>query len=159
MVFKLPATEGKYEFRSFVNDGYTLLCKSAVVDIKIIINNKALINVPSPLAVTGSEMTISYSEFPGNAKDWIGLYSTSAGDKQAVSWQYTNGKKNGTMVFKLPVTEGKYEFRSFVNDGYTLLCKSGIVTLQKTIVSKRMITTHTSLAVSGRERAIHTYHD
>jgi hypothetical protein len=97
-------------------------------------------------------MTISYSEFPGNTRDWIGLYSTTATDNQFVSWQYTNGKKNGTMVFKLPATEGKYEFRSFINDGYTQLCKSGVVTLQKTIVSKPMITVPASLAVSGNER-------
>ena len=36
---------------------------------------------------------------------------------------------SGSCSFTMPNTPGTYEFRLFANDGYTLLAKSGTVTV------------------------------
>lgn len=66
---------------------------------------------------------ISFTDTPGNAKDWIGIYKKgqnpgSANPSQI--WKYTNGQVSGSMTFTtgLP-NKGQYYATLMVNDGYT----------------------------------------
>jgi len=83
----------------------------------------------SPASVNpGAEVTVSFSNAPGNARDWIGLYKVSATDRQYITWQYLNSEKSGSLKFTTPQEAGDYNFRMFPNDGYSpLLATSNTV--------------------------------
>ena len=83
---------------------------------------------------TGEEVIVTFSEGPGNPKDWVGLYEMDmvAGDVGSLAWLYVNGSKtsgdglaDGELTFPDGITdEGYYEVRFFEDDGYTLLAKT-----------------------------------
>jgi hypothetical protein len=83
---------------------------------------------------SGEEIIVTFSEGPGNPKDWVGLYKQDmvAGDVDSLAWFYVNGTKSsgdglteGELTFPDGMTdEGYYEARFFEDDGYTLLAKS-----------------------------------
>ncbi|MFA5385127.1 MAG: hypothetical protein WC364_10765, partial [Eubacteriales bacterium] len=128
--FTAPATSnvpeaGTYNFRMFVNDGYTKIATSNEVVI-----GKPVCNVTATLS--GGNITVAYSGAPGNAKDWIGIYKVGAADGSYISYQYLKGNKNGSLSFTAPATPGTYNFRMFVNDGYTLLATSNEVVIGET---------------------------
>ena len=70
---------------------------------------------------------------PGNPKDWIGLYYSSASDRDYLSWKYLDGKTSGTITFSAPKEEGEYNLRIFENDGMTSLGKSTNFLVKKSI--------------------------
>ena len=83
---------------------------------------------------SGEEIIVTFSEGPGNPKDWVGLYKLDmiAGEVGSLAWFYVNGSKtsddglaDGELTFPDGMTdEGYYEARFFENDGYTLLAKT-----------------------------------
>jgi hypothetical protein len=88
---------------------------------------------------TGGKVTVSWSGVSGpKTKDWIGLYKTGAANTAYTSWIYdssctqtagSTAKASGSCQFTMPNTTGTYEFRLFANDGYTLIAKSGTVSV------------------------------
>ena len=70
---------------------------------------------------------------PGNPRDWVGLFRTTAGNTGNVGWSYLNGTQTppsqgltaSTVTFTAPATPGLYEVRMFANDSYTRLATSG----------------------------------
>ena len=80
------------------------------------------------------EIIITFSDGPGNPKDWVGIYKPEmvAGEDSSLAWLYVNGSEvsgegavDGELVFfEGLVEEGIYEARFFENDSYTLLAKS-----------------------------------
>ncbi|MBI4902909.1 MAG: immunoglobulin domain-containing protein [Acidobacteria bacterium] len=82
-------------------------------------------------AAPGATVNASFSAAIGhNGRDWIGLYEPGASDDQPLSWQYTGPAIRGQLTFATPVRMGKYEFRYFLNDGYTRMYVSPAVTVQ-----------------------------
>ncbi|RKE86612.1 fibronectin type III domain-containing protein [Epilithonimonas arachidiradicis] len=66
---------------------------------------------------------ISFTDTPGGAKDWIGLYKKGQNPGSATpsqTWKYTNGQVSGSMTFTsgLP-NKGQYYAAIMINDGYT----------------------------------------
>lgn len=65
---------------------------------------------------------VIYTDTPGNAKDWIGLYKKSqkpSGSSPSQKWGYTNGQVSGTMNFTSGLTTpGMYYAAFFSNDSY-----------------------------------------
>ena len=80
------------------------------------------------------EIIVTFSDGPGNPKDWVGLYKQDmvAGEADSLAWFYVNGSTtsgegltDGELVFPEGMAEeGIYEARFFENDGYTLLAKA-----------------------------------
>ena len=80
------------------------------------------------------EIIVTFSDGPGNPKDWVGLYKQDmvAGEVGSLAWFYVNGSATsgeglteGELVFPEGMAEeGIYEARFFENDGYTLLAKA-----------------------------------
>ncbi|HAG10755.1 MAG TPA: hypothetical protein DCK76_05080, partial [Desulfotomaculum sp.] len=95
-VYNVPQA-GTYNFRMFVNDGYTKIATSNDVVI-----GKQICNVTAALDTSGENITVTYSGAPGNAKDWIGIYKVGAADGSYISYQYLKGNKNGSLTFKAP---------------------------------------------------------
>jgi hypothetical protein len=77
----------------------------------------------------------------GSGAQILGLgldgYSAGVGVLNYSSWQYlsgtqsppANGETSATLTFTMPSTPGRYQFRFFSDDGYTLLATSGVVTV------------------------------
>jgi hypothetical protein len=76
-------------------------------------------------------ISVSFTNGPGNAADWIGIYKNGdvPGTAEATLWNYVNGTQtatvgitNGSVNFPGGVqTEGGYWVGFFENDGYTIL--------------------------------------
>ncbi|MED6326867.1 MAG: hypothetical protein VYE14_05840, partial [Verrucomicrobiota bacterium] len=80
------------------------------------------------------EIIVTFSDGPGNPKDWVGLYKQEmvAGEDSSLAWAYVDGTETGTeglaegeLTFTDGMTdEGIYEARFFEDNGYTLLAKA-----------------------------------
>ena len=76
-------------------------------------------------------ITVSFDDGPGNPSDWIGIYRAEAPSDERNhhgNWLYVNGSRTagagleqGRIVFPEGMSEGDYEMRFFVNNGYELL--------------------------------------
>lgn len=136
MSFKAPKIliPRKYEFRYFFNNGFTRKATSNVVSVA------QTVSASTPYTVTASPGTVSSN---GNVtvswkapaahlvNDWIGLYVVGAPDAGTtfISWKHVPAGSAGTLTFAMPnasVTQS-YEFRYFLNDGYTEAARSNPV--------------------------------
>ena len=80
------------------------------------------------------EIIITFSDGPGNPKDWVGIYKFDmvAGEASSLAWLYVNGSEtsgegltDGDLVFSDGlIEEGIYEARFFEDDSYTILAKA-----------------------------------
>lgn len=81
--------------------------------------DNAIVKTEKEVYAPNEKVTVNFSGFPGNAKDWIGIAPSSYKDDQLQYWYYTEGKLSGNMDFPgLP--EGQYEVRAFYNNEYTV---------------------------------------
>jgi uncharacterized protein YegP (UPF0339 family) len=139
-------TPGTYEFRFFANNGYTLLASSATVTVTASTAAMAVNGTPPPTPVSvlaGSSVTVTATDDPANATDWVALFVVSAADTDSVDWRYLNnatvppatGVSSGTLTFQTPVGAGDYEFRFFANNGYARLATSSLVSVATSATS------------------------
>jgi hypothetical protein len=73
----------------------------------------------------GSTITV-YWQAPGShgSSDWIGMYTPAAPNTSYGQWKYVPLGTFGSMTFTAPSTEGIYEFRYLLNNGYTSVAVS-----------------------------------
>ncbi|MDQ3685793.1 MAG: hypothetical protein M3430_09355, partial [Acidobacteriota bacterium] len=84
---------------------------------------------PSTVSPGGS-INVSWTAPAGRpATDWVGLYKSNDPDANFISWQYTNGAASGTTAFVAPAAGGDYEFRYFLEDGFSRTARSNTVTV------------------------------
>jgi uncharacterized protein (TIGR03437 family) len=100
----------------------------------------ALNGTTPPTTVTiaaGSTVSVDVSNGPGNATDWIGLYSVGSSDTSYVDWRYLSGTtappatglSAATLTWPLPVTAGDYELRLFDGNSAQRIATSAVVTV------------------------------
>lgn len=65
------------------------------------------------------DIVVFFRNLPGNSKDWVGLYESGASQEDYLSWFYTNGANNGSLVFS-GMSPGQYEARLFFDNSYDL---------------------------------------
>ncbi|MFC1715039.1 cohesin domain-containing protein, partial [Candidatus Poribacteria bacterium] len=116
LVFVAPAEAGKYSFRMF-SDRDELLAVSNNVNVEKT-DTARIWCTQTSVVKPGENMVVYYSGAPGNASDWIGMYSVESSDGNYISWQYLSGNKSGELTFTAPTGTGNYNFRMFVNNGY-----------------------------------------
>jgi 3',5'-cyclic-AMP phosphodiesterase len=81
--------------------------------------------------LSGQDITIRFSNGPGNSKDWIGLYQYGGGSSAYLKRLYVNrqetattGSSAGIVVFSGGLTiPGTYTAKFFRNDGYEEICR------------------------------------
>jgi hypothetical protein len=73
---------------------------------------------------------VSFSDGPGNPRDWIGIYrpDMTPGEQGSLAWVYVSGSTtagdglaNGSVAFSNNLSVGDYVARFFKNDGYSQL--------------------------------------
>jgi hypothetical protein len=88
----------------------------------------------------GTTVTATIANGPGNAGDWVALYSAGAADGQYVDWKYLNGTRTrpgsgatgAAVAFTMPATPGTYNVRFFLNDSWVKLATSATITVTAT---------------------------
>lgn len=67
-------------------------------------------------------ISVSYTDGPGNQRDWIALYKVSqtpGSSSPSQAWAYVNGQTSGTHTFSGLTQPGRYYATFMANDGYT----------------------------------------
>ena len=135
--FTMPTTPGTYNFRLLANNTFTKLATSATVTVQSA-SGPPVVSVNKTTAVRGSTVQVTVTNGPGNPKDWMSLYASTAPDTSYLDWKYLNGTrtapatglKTATLTFTMPMTPGTYNFRLFSNNTITKLATSPTVTVQ-----------------------------
>jgi len=125
--FTAPSTAGHYEFRYLLENGYESRATSNVVEVT------AYWIVASPTTIAaGGTVTVSWNAPAGSSSaDWIGLYREGElENRNYMSWFYSGGASSGSRAVTMPATLGRYVFRYLLNNGYTHVAESGVVTVQ-----------------------------
>ncbi|MDF2456412.1 MAG: metallophosphoesterase [Cytophagaceae bacterium] len=91
------------------------------------LNPSPVISISKTRFAVNEDIVVSFSNGPGNSKDWIGLYKKgdTPGPNPSTSWKYVSGTTtsgaanvSGTITVK-SATVGEYFLTFFENDGYT----------------------------------------
>jgi hypothetical protein len=104
---------------------------STGLTFSIILPPSLTVNTTS--ATSGSSVTVTLADGPGGPYDWLALASTTASNTSYIQWVYVGaGVTSRTWTVTMPSTLGSYEFRLFLNNGYTRAATSPTVTVQAT---------------------------
>jgi hypothetical protein len=136
LTFVMPTTAGTYTFEFLSNDTINVLATSGPITVQASAQSPTVTVTPAS-AANGATLTVAVANGPGNAGDWVGLYSAAAGDSAYLDWEYLNGLKtaptsgvtSATVTFSAPTTAGQYNVRFFANYGFTRLATSAAVTV------------------------------
>jgi hypothetical protein len=89
------------------------------------------LSVSTTAAAPGTSVTVTLSGGLGGASDWLALAAASAPNTSYVAYTYVgNGVTTRTWTVQMPQTAGTYEFRLFLNTGYTRAATSVPITVQ-----------------------------
>jgi subtilisin family serine protease len=94
----------------------------------------AVLTVNATTVGPGSASTVTLTNGYGGAKDWIALAASGANDRTYLQWTYVGaGVTTRNWTATLPTTAGTYEFRLFLNDGYTRAATSPVITVDPSL--------------------------
>ncbi len=123
-----PSTGGTYEFRFYPNNGYTRTATSPPVTVTP--PPPPTLTVSATSVPAGSQVTVTLTNGPGGAQDWLAFAPTGAADNFYLQWVYVGaGVTTRTWTVTAPSTGGTYEFRFYPNNGYTRTATSPTVTV------------------------------
>jgi trimeric autotransporter adhesin len=103
----------------------------ATGNLPVTITNPAPSLTGNPtMAVGGTAVTVMLNNGLGGVYDWLALADASAPDTSYVTWTYVGaGVTSLTWAPTMPTTGGPYEFRLFLNGGYTRAATSSQITV------------------------------
>ncbi len=136
ITFTAPITAGmNCAARLFSNNGFSLLTSSEPVTVRTVVISLTL---ASAVVSTGGTISVTIANGPGNARDWVGLYCTSAANVTSSDWKYFSGSRtppgagttSATLNFTAPGAAGTCVIRLFADDGFTPIASSANITVQ-----------------------------
>jgi Big-like domain-containing protein len=121
--FAMPMTAGSYQLKFF--SGSTLLATSATITV-----TGPTLSVSASTVIGGSTITATVGNGPGNARDWVGVYS--ADGSTLFDWKYLNGSQTApatgftaaAVAVTMPTMAGAYSVRLYANGA--LLASAGV---------------------------------
>jgi hypothetical protein len=120
----LQAAPGNYEFRLFSNNSYTLVATSPAVAVV-----SPTLSVSTTTLTAGGQVTVSLANGIGGGSDWLAVAATGAPETSYLQWTYVGAgvrTRDWTVTLASP---GSYEFRLYLNGGYTRAATSATVTV------------------------------
>ena len=121
----MPATPGTYEFRLLLNGGSTRAATSPPVTVFA-----AALAVNTTSVAPGGSATVTLTNGLGGSTDWLVLAAVGAPDSSVLQWTYVGaGVTSRAWTVTMPAAAGNYEFRLFLNGGYTRAATSAPVTV------------------------------
>ncbi len=86
--------------------------------------------VSAPTVALGASVTVTLTNGLGGASDWLALAAVGAPATSYLQWTYVGaGVTTRTWTVTMPATPGQYEFRLFLNNGFTLAATSPAVSV------------------------------
>jgi hypothetical protein len=86
------------------------------------------LTVSATTVTAGGQVTVTLTNGPGGAHDWLALAAADAPNTSYLQWTYV-GAGVTTRTWTVTIsTAGTYEFRLFLNNGYTCVATSPTVT-------------------------------
>ncbi len=120
---------GNYEFRLFLNNSYARAATSAPIAVSE--GPPPVLTVSVAAAAPGTPVTVTLTNGRGGATDWLAFAPTTAADTSYLSYTYVGTYlSTRTWTVTMPSTPGTYEFRLFLNNGYTRVATSPPITVQ-----------------------------
>ena len=102
--------------------------------LPVAIDPAATLTVNATTVGPGSAVTVTLANGYGNAKDWIAVAATGAADRTYMQWTYVGtGLTTRTWTTTMPTAAGTYEFRLFLNDGFTRGATSPAITVDPSL--------------------------
>lgn len=128
------------------NDGYA---KLAQIDLKVVDPALAFVRPNKRDYTAGEPISVVFTNGPGNAKDWIGIYPKDRlpGNGNSLLWNYVDGTQSGATAR----TEGAVNFSGGLgnggdyiaylleNDGYTVLASEAFTVTQTAADALRLV--------------------
>ena len=122
----MPTAGGTYEFRLFLNGGYQRAATSPPVTVAAA---TPALTVNTTNTVVGGSVTVTLTGGAGGSADWLALAAASSADTGYLQWTYVGpGVSTRTWTVTMPVTPGSYQFRLFLNNGFSRAATSPTVT-------------------------------
>ena len=88
------------------------------------------LTVSATSVAPGAQVTMTLTNGPGGSTDWLALAATTAPNTSYLQYTYVGaGVTTRTWTVTMPTTPGTYEFRLFLNGGYTRAATSPPVTV------------------------------
>jgi len=126
----MPTTPGTYEFRLFLNGGFTRAATSPTVTVEGLGTTPPSLAVNTTTVAPGGAVTATLANGLGGAGDWMTLAATGSPNTSYLQWVWVgSGIKARTWTVTMPATPGTYEFRLFLNGGFTRAATSPTVTV------------------------------
>jgi subtilisin family serine protease len=98
--------------------------------LTVTIDPPAVLSVSATAAASGMPVTVTLENGFGNPGDWMAFAATSAPNTQFSHWIYVGaGVTTRTWTVTMPTTAGTYEFRLFLNNGFTRAATSPAITV------------------------------
>ncbi|HYT66794.1 MAG TPA: S8 family serine peptidase [Vicinamibacterales bacterium] len=152
-----PSATGTYEFRLFSNNTYTRVATSATVTVDTANappTSPATLTVSATNVAPGASVTTTLTNGPGGAYDWLALAPTAASNSSYITFTYVGaGVTTRNWTVTMPSTAGTYEFRLFLNNGYTRAATSPTVTVSAAVNPVPTVTSLSPARISAGSSA------
>jgi hypothetical protein len=122
-----PRDLGEYHFRIFKDRGYDLAYKGHSI---IVEQYKPTFTLSGQMFEPYETITVTYSDEPIETDAWIGFYRTPDPDDRFITFIELKHLGDRTYSVKAPPERGTYNFRIFLDNGYTMVGKSADVTVR-----------------------------
>jgi subtilisin family serine protease len=120
-------TPGTYEFRLFTNTNMRLATSAPIT---VTAGAPPALTVNTTTAPRNSQVTVTLTGGYGGSTDWLSFAQAASPVTSYIHWTYVGQNIiTRTWTVTVPNTPGVYEFRLFLNNGYTVLAKSPPITV------------------------------
>jgi len=134
--FTAPNAPGTYHIRWFADGGWTRLAVSST--ITVLAPPAPTLTLSATTVAPGSVFTLTVANGPGNPMDWVTFGLVTAADSNYYTWEFLNGSTvapatgvtSATLQLTAPLTPGAFQFRFFLNGGWSRLATSSTITVQ-----------------------------
>jgi hypothetical protein len=122
-----PSPPGTYEFRLFLNGGYTRTATSPTVTVTGPATPPSL-TISANQVAPGGSVTVTLRDGYGGSGDWMSLAAAGASSLSYIKYTYVGaGLTTRTWTVTMPASAGTYEFRLYLNNTYTIAARSAPV--------------------------------
>lgn len=100
--------------------------------------------------IPNGTLSISWTAPSGSAaRDWVGIFSSSAPNQSFGWWKYTGGAATGTITAPAPAQAGQYQVRYLLNDGFTSTASSNFTVASSNTASSYTLTASPADVTAG----------
>ena len=128
-----PSIAGGYEVRLFSGAFQRVVTSSAITVNAASPPPQATLSADSQSVAPTTSATAQLVSGAGGPSDWLALAQVGAPDTSYITWIYVgSGVTTRNWTVAMPSTPGSYEFRLFLNNGYTRAATSPPVSVTST---------------------------